>query len=69
MPNMQAWDWALLVIGAYIAVFGLVRLMRQHRDRVLQQLTDQATAEQQRLKVAKQLEKHRQAKGTKAKAA
>ena len=59
MPNMQPWDWVLLVIGAYIAVLGLVRLMRQHRDKVLQELTTQAAAEQQRQRLAKQLEKQR----------
>jgi heme exporter protein D len=59
MPHMQAWDWVLLVIGAYIAVISLVRLMRQHRDKILQELNDQAHAEQQRQRLAKQLEKER----------
>ena len=59
MPNMQPWDWVLLVIGAYLAVVGLVKLMREHRDRVLQELTAQAAAEQQRQRLAQQLEKKR----------
>lgn len=59
MPNMQPWDWVLLAIGAYIAVIGLVRLMRQHRDKILQELTAQTEAEQQRQRLAKQLEKQR----------
>lgn len=65
MPNMQPWDWVLLVIGAYIAVTGLVRLMRQHRDKIVQELTAQAEAEQQRQRLAKQLEKQRAAKNKK----
>ena len=65
MPNMQPWDWVLLVIGGYIAVIGLVRLMRQHRDKILQELTAQAEAKQQRQRLAKQLEKQRAAKNKK----
>jgi len=65
MPNMQTWDWVLLAIGAFIAVSALAKLMRQHRDVVLQQLTQQAAAEQQRQKLAKQLEKQRKAKAAK----
>ena len=57
MPNMQPWDWVLLVIGAYIAVSGLVRLMRQRRDQILQELNAQAAAEQQRKRVLEQLDK------------
>jgi hypothetical protein len=59
MPNMQPWDWALLVVGSYIAISSLVRLMRQRRDQLLAELTAQAAAEQQRQKVARQLEKQR----------
>ena len=59
MPNMQPWDWVLLVIGAYFAVSGLVKLMRNRRDQVLAELTAQAAAEQQRQRLAAQLEKQR----------
>ncbi|WP_254507025.1 hypothetical protein [Anatilimnocola floriformis] len=59
MPNMQPWDWVLLVIGAYIAVSGLLRLMRNRRDQVLAELTAQAAAEQARQRLAAQLEKQR----------
>jgi hypothetical protein len=59
MPNMQPWDWVLLVIGAYIAVSGLLRLLRQRRDELLQELTAQAAAEQQRKRLAEELEKQR----------
>ena len=62
MPNMQPWDWVLLVIGAYIAVAALLKLMRQKRDTVLAELNAQAAAEQQRQKLAKQLEKQRKKK-------
>ena len=48
MANMQWWDWALLGIGAYIAVVTLARLMRRRREELLAELTQQASAEQQR---------------------
>lgn len=62
MPNMQPWDWVLLVIGAYIAVASLLKLMRNRRDQILAELTAQAAAEQARQKLAKQLEKQRKKK-------
>ena len=65
MLNMPAWDWVLLVIGAFVAVSALARLMRRHRDQVLQQLTEEAAAEQQRQRLARQLEKQRKAKAAK----
>lgn len=65
MLNMQAGDWVLLVVGAFVAVSALARLMRQHRDQVLQQLTSEAAAEQARQRLARQLEKQRKAKANK----
>ncbi len=62
MLNMQPWDWVLLVIGAYIALSSLARLMRNRRDQVLAELTAQAAAEQQRQRLARQLEKQRKKK-------
>jgi hypothetical protein len=48
MANLDGWDWALLVVGAYVAVVSLVRLMRGYRDALLGQLRDQIEQEQLR---------------------
>jgi predicted tellurium resistance membrane protein TerC len=69
MLNLSAWDWVLLVIGVFVAWSSLARLMRQHRDQVLQQLTEEAAAEQQRQRLARQLEQQRKSKTAKQKAA
>lgn len=60
--NLQPWDWVLLVVGSYVAVSSLLRLMRNRRDQLLADLTAQAAAEQQRQRLAKQLEKQRKKK-------
>jgi molybdopterin synthase catalytic subunit len=60
--NMDATNWVLLAIGAFVAVTGLVRLMRRRRDQVLGELTAQAREEQQRKRLAELLEKKKQKK-------
>jgi flagellar biosynthesis/type III secretory pathway M-ring protein FliF/YscJ len=65
MPNMDVWDWVLLVIGAYVAVTTLVRLMRRRRDEVLAELDAQAQAERER-KRQEELEEKRRLKKQKA---
>jgi MoxR-like ATPase len=46
-----------LGIGVFVAVSGLVRLMRRRRDEVLAELTAQAREEQHKKKLAEKLEK------------
>ena len=62
MPNMDVWSWSLLAVGAFVAVSALVGLMRGRRDALLAELTSQAREEQQRKKLAEQLEKRKQKK-------
>jgi len=50
MANLNAWDGFLLIVGAYVAVMALVRLMRAHRQKLTNELQDQIIAEQQRTK-------------------
>ena len=62
MPNMDVWSWGLLAVGAFIAITVLVGLMRRRRDALLSELTAQAHEEQQRKRLAEQLEKRNQRK-------
>jgi len=62
MPNIDVWSWGLLAVGAFVAVSTLVSLMRGRRDGLLAELTAQAREEQQRKKLADQLEKRKQKK-------
>jgi hypothetical protein len=59
---MDVWTWGLLVIGAFIGVTTLVRLMRNRRDALLAELTAQAREEQHRKQLAEILEKKKQRK-------
>jgi hypothetical protein len=43
---MDTWDITILVIGGYLAVMGLVRLMARRRNQVLDQLQQQIEEEQ-----------------------
>jgi hypothetical protein len=58
--NMDVTSGVLLVIGVFVAVTGLVRLMRRRRDQLLAELTAQAREEQHRKKLAELLEKKKQ---------
>ncbi len=66
MPNMDVWDWVLLAVGVYVAVTGLVRLMRRRRDEVLAELDAQAHAERERKHRAQSEEKRRERKEKRA---
>jgi len=48
MPNMDVWDWILLVGATYVALTSLVILMRRRRDSVLTELDAQAQLERER---------------------
>jgi hypothetical protein len=62
MPNMDVWSWGLLAVGAFIAVTGLVRLMRRRRDELFAELTAQAREEQHKKQHEEMLEKKKQKK-------
>ncbi len=42
---MDGWDWALAGIATYVAVVTLVRLMADHRNKLLGQVRDQIAAQ------------------------
>ena len=54
---MDVWSWVLLGIGTFVAVTGLVRLMRRRRDQLVDELSAAAREEQHRKKLAEMLEK------------
>ena len=57
---MDVTSGVLLVIGVFVAVTGLVRLMRRRRDQLLSELNTQAREEQHKKKMAELLEKKKQ---------
>jgi hypothetical protein len=57
---MDVASGVLLGIGAFVAITGLVRLMRGRRDQLLGELTAQAREEQHRKQLAEMLEKKKQ---------
>ena len=63
---MDAWDIALWMGAAYIAVAALVRLMRTSRDKVVAELRSQMETQRQQ---QKQLDKKKKQKSAKDKAA
>jgi hypothetical protein len=50
MENMDRWDLAFLVVGGYVAILALTRLMARHRDHLLGRL-------RQRMEQQKQLQR------------
>ena len=48
MPDMDGWDWLLLVIGAFVALSTLIGLMRVRRNVVLDEISAQAANEKRR---------------------
>ena len=65
--NMDVSDLVLLAVGVYFALTSLVRLMRNRRDELVQQLTAEAEEMQRRKKAEEKLKK--KAAGGKRKAA
>jgi len=55
--NLEASDLVLLAIGAYFALTSLVRLMRNRRDELVQQLTAEAEEMQRRKKAEEKAKK------------
>jgi hypothetical protein len=45
---MDAWNWALLVVGGYVAVVALVRLMLGRRNHLLGQFRQEVAKEKGR---------------------
>ena len=45
MAEMNAWDVAILLVAAYVAVLALVRLMRRRRDAVIAQLQTEVASQ------------------------
>jgi hypothetical protein len=60
VPTIDPTSGVLLALGVFIAVTGLVRLMRRRRDQLLAELTAQAREEQHRRKLAQRAEKKNQ---------
>ena len=58
--TMNFWEFALFCAAAYVAIVTLVRVMRRKRDDLLDELAQEAEAEQQRLRAEEQMEKRRQ---------
>ena len=54
---MDGWSWVLLGGAAFVAVSGLVRLMRLKRDQLLDELSAAAREQQHKKRLAELLEK------------
>jgi predicted exporter len=70
MAEMNAWDVAILLVAAYVAVLALVRLMRRRRDAVIAQLQTEVASQLVRNRADRRPEQNRpvrakQPRGTK----
>ena len=59
MEGMNAWDIAILVGAVYLSVILLVRLMRQRRNQLIEELRGQIVIEQARRREAERAERRR----------
>ena len=59
MAEMNAWDVAILLVAAYVAVLSLVRLMRRRRDAVIAQLQTEVAAQLDRKRADRRREQSR----------
>jgi hypothetical protein len=48
MGLMDNWDVTLMIVAGYLAVVALVRLMRRHRDGLLEEMRRQIAKEKRR---------------------
>ena len=62
MFGMDAPDLVLLVIGGYLAVITLIRLMHRRRQVMIDNLSRDIEIEKQRLQEEREIEKQRQAR-------
>ncbi len=58
---MDGWDWALLIIGGYVAVVTLTRMMLARRDEVLSEAQQEIQRERLRQKKKAKAEAQRKA--------
>ena len=61
VPEMDPWEAALWIVAVYVAVVALVRLMAQHRRRVLARLVAEKRAERHRMAQTMLVRKRRKA--------
>ena len=47
--TLTGWEIALLVAAAYVAIFSLVRIMRNRRNEITSEFHEQVLAEKKRL--------------------
>ena len=62
MFALDAWDWILLAIAAFVAVTSLLRLMQSYRDDLLKKLRSEFEAEQHRLAIEERQRENEEAK-------
>jgi flagellar biosynthesis/type III secretory pathway M-ring protein FliF/YscJ len=52
MDKMDAWNLAILLVAAYVAVMTLTRLMIRRRNQMLEQFRQEVEKEKRRRKIA-----------------
>ena len=61
MADWSTWDVIVLVAAVYVACAALVRLMRNHRDKIFRELQQQWEFEKNRKQEEERLERKRKA--------
>lgn len=56
---MNFWEFVLLGAAAYVAIVTLVHMMRRRRDALINELSQEAEAEKQRLRAVERQENRR----------
>jgi hypothetical protein len=69
MHDLQGWEIGLLALAAFVAVTGLVQLMRGRRDKLLAELFQQAEEELRAQQEAEQKAKQKAKEQAKRRAA
>ena len=62
MADWSTWDVIVLLAAGYVASMALVRLMRNHRDKIVSELQQQWELEQQRKEEEERLERKQKAR-------